>query len=728
MKTNILLLSALFSGLCVPATATASGFVSGGQFKSHRIVSHAAKANTMEEQQPEDSYVASQRMKVTVAKAGENVPDYSVYGELIPVLEEDFSKFVTGSEGAPDMQTRIWNEWTADGDFIPWTNLKPEYTQRPNWGGQEVYCAGGIAYIDQTSDYAHINTPYDTDLSMNGGFCVLEFSLRPSGEDVFSGLIVEAAETNGMGPSWNVLGSSFTGDIPAGWSTVQCLFYGGGPSTMFNLVPYAQEALYIDNLKVYTLKQYVATPEVLPHSNYTGTGFQANWEAVEGADKYLVSVYTAESNGSSTYNEEYLVTDAETTTNSYQVTGATSGVTYYYTVKAVKGDHVSLPSLPVKVFDIVAPVMGQATVNADENKYTAEWSEVPGAERYNYMACAKRVAATDGEFVVFDEDFTGITNASGVEFDWSFDDPDPEAGVYDDLYPAKGLKQQGWHVKNGINYYNSICVDGFHYFYGGEDSGLISPELDLSKDGGKASLTLTLAGEFFSASLGYTDRDGNPVDLQVQAAVAVFNYDEKLRDYAQSELIYANNVNPAGVSPDEWRSFTFPITTGTSRSIIGIYAVSGPGNLYIDDMKLVQNYKAGESLYDPFYFAHWYDGNEIEVEVPDHAAGNDIYHKVSCTRSMSDGQQALYAESEYSALEFVFSSTSGLDNVLTDESPVVSVSRDGMLSTNGGNVKVYNVGGALVFSSEKAGDTTCVLPGRGVYLVNVDGRTSKVVF
>lgn len=732
MKTNRLAMIAA-AGIVIPASAFTI-YSGGGDavLKDRRDVVKSEtpmSARTSFRQVAKDAPVHASNMVKVAPQKEEYVNPYTKYGELIPVVEEDFSKMTSGSKGAPDMKTQTWN-YVEPGVDIPWINMKPEYTHVPLWGGYNVFQAGGMMYMDSSHEQGHINTPYTFDFSMNEGLCVLEFEVETVDDNTsIPGLSLEGAETRNMGPTWDFMESQYTGEIPAGKHVITCLFYGGGPTTLFNIVPMDLCAFYMDNLKVYSLKQYIATPQLLKHSEYKGTSFKANWKPVDGAESYLVSVYTIDNSDPRDPITTYVVEDKPVTGNSLVVEGLESGVTYYYTVKSVKGDHISLPSEPMRVFDIEVPTMQEPAVDEANLAYTAYWDKTPKAERYNYIASRLRMAQEDGPFVLADESFENITDYEGISYDWTFDDPDPEAQVYDDFYITNGMLQRGWHATNSFPYYNSLCIDAFHYFYAGEDSGLISPELDLSKDGGKVTVTLTAAGEFRPAEeTGVTDLEGNPVDLQTEAAVALFNYDETLGDFVQSELIYAHDVNKDGMSPTEMRSFTFNLTKGSERSIIGIYAVGAPGNLYIDDFKIVQNYKAGDKFYDPFEFVHWHEGEQLDVKLPACAAGHAVYHQVQSVRGMvSQGSQE-FAVSGFSPRALVFDFSVGVDEFEAETGAEISLDGGALSVVAPGAVSVYSVDGSLIGASTVDGGFTCNLPAKGIYLVKVADKTVKVIY
>ena len=223
---------------------------------------------------------------------------------------------------------------------------------------------------------------------------------------------------------------------------------------------------------------------MLPHTNYEGTSFDANWTAVEGATGYKVNVFTLDKEGKATY----LFQDKAVTTNKFRVTGAESGETYFYNVAATKDSYTSIPSDKIFVFDLVAPEMKEVT-NLNKDKYTAAWSTVPTAERYNYIAYYDRKAAKAGEFVVTDENFTDVRDAQGNLTGWTKEEPNP--GSYSEYYIPE-MKQAGWRGTNYAPYTDYICLDGWQYYHNHTDAGLISPELDMSKTMVSSLLILNL--------------------------------------------------------------------------------------------------------------------------------------------------------------------------------------------------------------------------------------------
>lgn len=717
---NRLILFALVAGMSAPVAAqnaltfssmkpeTSKGLVARGQNASKVMQKQDGKfaINNVRKVRP----VAETRM----LKAGETTESrWSQYGTVVEIMSEDFSKMTTGSIEEPDIMTEI-NEYIPGGIF--WWNVKPEYTTLPNWGSHYAYPAGGCLFLDADNEEgAQLNTPL-IDLSGNCRIGIIQFRARTK-TGTSSNLTVEATETYNMSPTgWDYMPAQTVEEITDQWQTYEVLFKGTGASTMFNIVQFPKAQIFIDDIKVYQIDQYVDTPVTLAHSNYTNDSFTANWEASEGAEYYMLNVYSEGTDG----KRKDLLVDQRVDGTSYKVTGIESGGTYYYTLRAVKGEHMSMETLPVEVFDLAAPELNKAGEIVND-KYTATWNAVPTAERYNYVAYNVRKADTDGEFVIIDENFDGITDPDGTLTGFTIENPTDE--TYPEVYLTT-LSQAGWKGTWYRAYTDFICVDGWQYLYGQGDAGLISPELDLSKDQGKVNLSLKLYGEVGDLY----DDDGKPVPCQTQCAVALFNYDETIGDYNQAELVYVKDVQ------QEWRNFNVTLNKGSKRSKIGIYAVSGPANLYIDDLRITQNYTKGEELMEPFFFAHWVDGTSVEVAIPAKVVNSPVYHKVNAVKSRNGNDPyggAEYKESAYSSLELVAENvtSTGIEGTTLNETAGAVVNNGVLFVTNPAkaNVTVYAVDGTQVYSDNSGKQNSVVsLSGRGIYVVKIGDTVVKV--
>lgn len=752
MRKSILV-SALAAGVVVPAAAAAlalhPGSLAGNQPQTRQLTE---QAQPLRKAAITNAATPKQRPQLRVSTP-QRVSSFADYGTLTEILYEDFSLMSSGSIAQPDIKTQMWisrkqaeDEGWGD-DYSPWRNMLDGYTQKPGWGTENAYPAGGSLFFfaSENRGQAHINTCL-VDGSMGEGVCVLEFKTRAMDGETNAGLLIEGAETRNMGPTWDILGTAVAPEAGSEWITVQAMFQHCGPTTIFNICQMLPQQCYIDDLRVYTLDQYVRTPVLKAHTDYTDQSFTANWQPVEGAEKYLVNVYTETVTGNPMEGESvertYLYNDLEATTNSLSIntSGDKHAGTYYYTVRAVKGTHTSIESLPQMVFDIVAPTGLASTVHDDGMTYDAQWNQVLNAERYNYWAYNERVAEQDGEFVVSYENFDGICfPGTDVSTGWTILFPDPDNGTFDDFYPDSGLDQAGWHAESGAPYEDFICVDAYHYIYNNKMAGLESPEMDLSKDGGKAHLSVSLAGELIPESM-LDPKTGEIVDAQVECAVAVFNWNDELRDYEQTSIAYAKDANGKGVE-GFWKDFDFDLTGLGERCIVGIFGVNAPGNLYIDNVKLTQNYQKGQSLNEPFVYAHWFDptqGGTVELAEGDPVKvtiGMDpkvrhqkVTHKVSAVRGRTEGQgmfaSAVRIESPFTELLLVREPL-GVQSLNFDkEGFEVSITPDGLVSVSAGTMTVYDLKGQTLCQ----GQASFQLAERGVYLVKSAGKTVKVMF
>lgn len=638
----------------------------------------------------------------------------SEYGTVVELLYEDFSKFNTGSIGNPDTTTNI--HIPEEEQEYPWWNIDPKWTKVPHWGAHNACPAGGCLLLnaDATNQQAQINTAL-VDASGHCGIVFLQFKARTL-EGFSTGLIVEGAETRSMGATWDFMGLIHMPEVTQEWQTYTIKFYGGGPTTMFNIFQSQQGPIYIDDIKIYQIDQYVDTPVTLRHTEYTGKSFKANWTASEGAEGYLIDVYSYDNLG----DQIVLIKDRKVEGTSYTVENIESGKTYYYTVRAVKGEHQSIVSTPQEVFDLEAPILSEETKAAD-GKYTATWNAVPSAERYNYWAYYLRNAEAEGEFVICDEDFTGVRDAEGNLTGLTVENPSPN--TYDHIY-IQDMKQAGWEGTHYMPYTDFVCVDGWQYVAAKQTAGLHSPELDLSKDNGKIKISVRLCGE----NCEVLDENGKTIHYPTQCAIALFNYSENTGKYEQVELVYPGKDN-GGVGT-EWKTFEANLTKGSSRSIIGIFAVTAPGNLYIDDLKITQKYKKGETFLDPFQLSSYYEGTSLEVTIPEKTYNHPIFHKVSAIK-LKDPYSKDKKESLFSKLLKVTDGMLAAQKVPSATESKIKIVDDSIRisNLNGDCVEIYTVDGVRLFTDNSGQQEIIFTPKNpGSYMVKVGSEVIKVTF
>lgn len=713
MRKELLLSAALGMGfLAVPTISNAQQLASR--------VSNATKAPT------------SQRITTPTAKAQGALRAEALnpadYGQVVEILGEDFSLMTTGSVGNPDKDTELWYV-REDGNA--WMTMRDGYTHQSGWGGAYIYPAGGTVAIGNGDEPGHLNTCM-MDLSGNDQIAFVQFDMRTDDGQPDQTVIVEGAETFNMAPSWRVLGGSQIDGISSEWKTYTLMFQNAGAYSLFNIFhPQKQgEALcniYVDNFRVYQVNPYVKMPTLYGHSYYTGESFNVSWSKVENADHYLLNVYWVdETNGNA---KMYAAENQSVNDTTFTVNGIISGKNYYYVVQSVDAaGHKSFEPTPKLICDLEAPKDLTATdINQDNGTFTASWEAAPSAERYNYWAYCDRKATQDGPMRLTDEDFTGVKCPDGTlgegwgysmtEAEWKETSVTNPSYFSMDNYVIQPINQGGWVAKNGFPLADGcIKVDGYQYVYNNSDAGLISPELDLSKNGGKITINVDLWGD--TETIQY--EDGSKVDYTAQCAVALFNWDPAKNDFTQAELIYVKDLNSS------WQNRTIELTKGTDRSIIGLYCVGSPANLFFDNLKIDQDYKAGETFVDPIVYHRWWEGTSVDVQIPIRGNLGNITHRVTAIKG--NPETGAIVESLPSDTEFVgrYESTDVKSvNLLSKDN--VRVEGQTIVVNGNGLVQVYTLDGALVAKAEANGQARITVPS-GAYIVKTNNESVKVVF
>lgn len=727
------------------------------------------------------------KMQLLSVKKADGTNPYAKYGDFEELLYEDFSKLTTGSIGNPDFDTNLYDAFRRTDPYdnsqyeIPWYSFNPDYLNTKGvydsnhetdsrWGVNNGFPAGGALYMylqddDEDCEFSqcHVNTCL-IDCSKYQGDVILQFdAFTDNAESTNFISQVEAAETNGMGPSWNVLGSLTLPEINSERKTYTILFRGADKSTIFNIVGQRGalerggdiygNSFYIDNIKVSVLKPFLNAPENLKMKYYKGDNFKLSWDKVDGAEKYLVDVYTKQViQNDMGYTQEaigdYLLQDEETTDNFLQVNNAKNGEVYYYKVRAVKGSQVSMESNEEKqILGVVAPALELVDSYAD-SKYTAMWKPVPGAERYNYQAFAANKITEDTKLAVVNTNFEGMPYNHGFEWKvtswgneiveqydtpkYSTTDPDPSAvtGTYTCLD-----KMSGWMAYSWALYKDALVIDGYQSFNNGNNASLQCAPIDLSKDNGKFDVTITLKGE---CAEGYVDQNNNPV--YAHAALATFVYDQELDDYVQGETKFIADTNDK-----EWKTTTCSFSNGSEDMTFGVFATYAPSNLFIHDIKIEQNYKAGDTFMKSFDYYYREEGVEVEkngekylsMEIPlvGETAGKDVYHRMQSVRLGQAANQftsATFCESQWSKPTLVAENVvTGIEKTteVGKKSATVFMQGDNLVINNpaGEEVHIYGMNGAEL-NADKSGNASIkmAMPADNSFIVKVGKQSIKI--
>lgn len=727
------------------------------------------------------------KMQLLSVKKADGTNPYAKYGEFEELLYEDFSKLTTGSVGNPDFNTNLYDPFKRTDPYdnsqyeIPWYSFNPDYLNTKGvydsnhetdsrWGVNNGFPAGGALYMylqddDEDCEFSqcHVNTCL-IDCSKYQGDVLLQFdAFTDNAESTNFISQVEAAETNGMGPNWNVLGSLTLPEINSERKTYTILFRGADKSTIFNIVGQRGalerggdiygNSFYIDNIKVSVLKPFVNAPENLKMKYYKGDNFKLAWDKVDGADKYLVDVYTKQviqndMGGTQETIGDYLLQDEETTDNFLQVNNAKNGEVYYYRVRAMKGNQVSMESNEEKqILGVVAPALELVDSYAD-SKYTAMWKPVPGAERYNYQAFAANKITEDTKLAVVNTNFEGMPYNHGFEWkvtSWGneiveqYDTPkysttEPDSSAVTGTYTCLD-KMSGWMAYSWALYKDALVIDGYQSFNNGNNASLQCAPIDLSKDNGKFDVTITLKGE---CADGYVDENNNPV--YAHAALATFVYDQELDDYVQGETKFIADTNDK-----EWKTTTCSFSNGSEDMTFGVFATYAPSNLYIHDIKIEQNYKAGDTFMKSFDYYYRAEGVEVEkngekylsMEIPlvGETAGKDVYHRMQSVRLGQAANQftsATFCESQWSKPTLVAENVvTGIEKTteVGKKSATVFMQGDNLIINNpaGEEVHIFGMNGAEL-NADKSGNASIkmAMPADNSFIVKVGKQSIKI--
>lgn len=499
------------------------------------------------------------------------------------LMTEDFSKMTEGSVGAPSA------EYLDAADH----SIPDKYFSTPGWAGYRVKQAGGAVYIEtwDESEDEEMHYPQgeimtsEIEINSNGvhdvTVCARVKSEVPdnqllviplahaysgafgimTGEDITEdwSVVEITIELPEAFSSWNDEGEQVTVPINT------CVFKLSGSAG----------PIYIDELSLVEKVPKVAIPQNLGYKNFSDDGFTAVWDAVEGADKYVLNVNTLE-----IVDGDYVATpfieQKEVTGTSCDIAASTQGA-LTFTVEAVKGDLRSPVSAECKVFDVMPPVM-KAAENITDAGFTAKWDAAKGAEGYEVWAYKGFKADKDVVgYEIARLDFSNMTNVGddfeGDEVMWL---DDYAAGWSACYYPEP--------VDGGLKMDNSAAMYGMQ-------SRFQSCEYDLSHGGGKVNVSITACSD-----------GGMPVLIALGGADGNGGY----------ETIGYEEIN---VTP-EMKTYTVTLDGATENCLIGIY-MGAFNDMVVADITVTQDLKAGETVYTPYSYDYVENATSVDISFPE---------------------------------------------------------------------------------------------------------------
>ena len=452
-------------------------------------------------------------------------------GEIV-VINEDFSKFTEGTEETPDAVNIAGDTGVIPDKFLNDSHLS----------GLPVYQAGGCAYMGEYySSTGLVGSKLITqDLNASSDLSI-SFRAKTKKELTADKIKVsylnydtDAEETSEI--------TSKTFDITNNWQTFTLTFNAFSDGDPYIQWQALSGSYYIDDIKVTTGTDRIEKPVAAPYSDYKATSFRANWNAVDGASSYLLSVYILRGS-----QKEFIFKQKEVTGTSYEVTGLDGLDVYYYYVQAKsKAGRISSPSKAITVNALVSPTMN-APEKADDN-FTVSWNAVPRATDYDFWAY-RQLTPKKGEKVILAEtQFNEIKTSATVDY------PDESEMTADRLN-----FMPGWMLYSPV-YANGVV--GFNDYYQVADdlTCLESPEFDLSMSDGKVDVKVDI----------YT---------QDAAGVILFNNVDGQWEEADRHSI----EQPAADTEAKWTTYNISLEGGSKHSAIRIYG-DGMNYTFIDNL------------------------------------------------------------------------------------------------------------------------------------------------
>lgn len=611
--------------------------------------------------------------------------------DITMIISEDFNKFTKGRIGEPDTEV-------LDG-FI-----SSELTNTPQWSAQYVYQAGGTAYIDRNNEVnANLCTPV-VEIPQNGKPVTVTFRAcmaNPEYQfDWAEVYIIDATNPNDLRVYSNDYAYYYNDD----WREYCFVFEKErtGTKYFFQFAGYAT-SMYLDDVEIKFRDAKLPAPVATGHSDFTDSGFTANWTPVEGADSYLVSLFTLEANRDKTRN--YILEDVPVSDCKYTFTDlATPSTTYYYTVKALKGTQQSPESNAMKVHSLTIPQNIATKIN-DDNTVTISWDAVTGAEYYELTAMRSYEAKGDETYILSKENFDKLVSPGT-----------PATPEYKNLPAQEELDewtdQPGW-IAEGPAHINGAygLIGSFAQTYG-DNIYLESPIMDLRANGGKVKFTADLYAQ--------------PLDLYDNCLAQFEMYNLITEDGKQKLKRVDYFTTPSLAS--EWQQHSADLTGGTEQSTVSIWATAG--YLYIDNIEITQDLKAGEKVSVPYMNAKP-ERNEVTLPIHDLLRGSNLSFHLCAVREIWDIMHFSVNEYVKSPLtqEFVVPiATLGISD--TEAAPQAKAFvRDGKLTVvnpDAAPVCVTDMAGRTIATDSGSQLSVIDLPAKGVYVVQIGEKTVKV--
>lgn len=596
------------------------------------------------------------------------------------VLDENFDSFTEGSEDEPA---------TTDISSYSSGKLSKNLT---GWSGSKVYEAGGKLKISQGGN---LQTTY-LSKAVRGQASKITLRIRA---------VADYGEAVSIASGYS---SAFKQIVLTDdkWHDV-VVYTGSVTSTSKLKLTCMFEGFLIDLFKVETSPAMVVVPTPELPTQADGVSFTARWKHESSSADYLLDVYSKAANGDKEYvlhDEVVKPSSAYAVNVAKKVTGLDAAKTYYYTVRGRnKAGNVSDYSDEIRVIkvleDIDAPKATAAT-NVTATSFTANWEAVPDAIRYAVTLTSTETLKADTRVKVISDDFAKVTEGTleNIEFGRSQEELDAYT------------HNPGWYgVYHGFAAGYMVLAP-----YSGSAT-LTTPELDLTSDNGAFTLNIKMAegayGKFYSGG---------------KVTVNLYNDDPNAEGFKGAPV----ETKTVELTASDFDTYTVSFSKGVVASYVQISYISEDGRkLYIDEMSIEQNKKAGEKVSEVISV------NETEATHYDFTVAtpkdNVVYsYYVNAIGETVDGGEATELYSNISnVVEVALGGTDGIDGVAASQA--VRVSAQGGAITvelpTAGRIAVYDLTGRqLAQVAGVAGANTLSVATDQVVVVRAAGRAVKL--
>lgn len=614
------------------------------------------------------------------------------------VFEEDFSLVpaITPWEGK---RYAVYNQDET---------LKPEFFHQPGWKGWYISYGQyeGVLRMEMDDD-TYIQTPA-IELSADEGKVTVSFEFRMAtwdGQKTTTDKVYVQLRDRADGKDKGITGILANPvEVNTEWKEYRLTLEGGTAdcSVRFWAGSYGGD---LRNIKVMQARPRLDVPVADMFTDFTGDSFTAHWRTVEGADRYLLNVFTLDNDNRSYHIQDYPVNGTE-----YIVEGLDPSKTYLYTVKAQNDELTSEESAAIRCFGVPKPVLGEfSEISADG--FRISWEAPYNANTYQLETFLKHTAPRDEKYYLLDEDFLSTPSQNAP--------PDTpvrgNAAEWLDGY----INRSNWSIKRPA--YAADCVGLDNTFASmGEYGELDGPTMDLSADGGKVTVEMRV-------------RARNAASLSIYMMNAREKVNEFTSDIIADRVELWDSKSQLDPLSEEWTDRAFTLTGGNKESYIAIQAYGYGALVQIDRLAVSQELAAGESVRVPFrsivtgaceaYIAT--DGeafsntdDEFECELMGAYVPNPGQDEQTVTSLWSD-VATVRLPTRQSAI-----SDAGADGA------AIMVTTDGgriiVENPTGAEVAVYTISGTLVARSSSPLLMTAALPS-GIYLAATPDVTRKVI-